>query len=95
MLARGGCVLLLGISVLLLGILVAIIIRSQRVAAVLVGTGALLIGVVLFVLVAMSGPRDRCLDDGGRWNEELKRCEGCRSCPPLPDSAKVESEPKP
>ena len=83
--------LLLGISVMLLGIVAATIMRRRRLAAVLVGAGALLTGAVLVVLVAILGPRDRCLDDGGRWNEALKRCEGCRTCPSLPDSTMTRS----
>jgi len=42
-----------------------------------------LIGLLLLTVAwCASNAKVKCLDDGGRWNRESKRCEGCRSCPP-------------
>ncbi|MBD3393073.1 MAG: hypothetical protein GF410_13730, partial [Chitinivibrionales bacterium] len=40
---------------------------------------------------------DRCLDDGGKWNYELRRCEGCPNCSPEIDTsvAVAKSVPQP
>ena len=54
--------------------------------AILIAAAALVMGGLMFILMVMSDPVDRCLDRGGRWNQALKRCEGCRGCPPVSDS---------
>jgi hypothetical protein len=56
------------------------------VAGVLVGL-ALLEGLYWGGLFAVHGGNpdfldiDSCLDDGGVWNYETRRCEHCRHCP--------------
>jgi hypothetical protein len=49
-------------------------------------TKKIFIAVMLIVLIAIAsffGFRqlqvDRCLDDGGRWSSEFRRCEGART----------------